>query len=294
MDQFKYWLLATRPKTLIASFMGVMVGGSIAHAFNDLICLVSLGGCLLFSLCIQIGTNFYNDYYDYIRGADNFRDIAPERFASSGRIEPIKIKNMATFVMIASFFLGVSVVFYAQASWLFYPFGIICIFCGYCYTGGIFPLAYNGLGDIFVVLFFGVGSVVGTFMLLSGTSAHSLWTVSSLGLAVGLVINNLLVVNNYRDFEQDKTVSKNTSVVLFGKKFGLFLYIVGIFLPPLICLSVDTSLWLTIFSLVPGVLGYRALIKAKVRSHFNLALRYSSASVLIFGVNLIAGLLLIT
>jgi 1,4-dihydroxy-2-naphthoate octaprenyltransferase len=166
------------------------------------------------------------------------------------------------------------------------PFGMICIASGYGYTGGPFPLAYRGLGDVFVILFFGLGSVLGTYHLLTIGESENLGIVTIIGFSLGLVINNLLVVNNYRDFENDKLVRKNTTVVLLGKKFGLFLFLVGVLLPPLFCILANQSFWPLSFTIILGLFSFRKLIAAESKCDFDFVLKLSALNVFISGVSM--------
>jgi len=278
------YFIAARPKTLVAAGVGVLVGASFGLNPSSLGSWLTLLGCLLFATLIQVATNFYNEYYDFLRGADVNRELAPVRLVASGLISPLKIRNFANFLMGFAFLVGGLTVLHAQASWLYLPFGMICIASGFSYTGGPFPLAYRGLGDVFVVLFFGLGSVLGTYHLLTIGESENLGIVTIIAFLVGLVINNLLVVNNYRDFENDKLVRKYTSVVLLGKKFGLFLFFVGVLLPPLFCISVNQSFWPLSFTIILGLFSFRKLVVAKSKNDFDFVLKLTASNVLITGV----------
>jgi 1,4-dihydroxy-2-naphthoate octaprenyltransferase len=278
------YFLAGRPKTLVAAGVGVVVGSSFGLNPSSLSSWLTLSGCLLFATLVQVATNFYNEYYDFLRGADKNRDLAPVRLVASGMISPLKIRNFANFLMGFAFLVGVLTVFYANGSWLYLPFGMICIASGYGYTGGPFPLAYRGLGDVFVILFFGLGSVLGTYHLLTIGESENLGIVTIIGFSLGLVINNLLVVNNYRDFENDKLVRKNTSVVLLGKKFGLFLFLVGVLFPPFFCILANQSFWPLSFTIILGLLSFSKLVVAQSKKDFDFVLKLTATNVLISGV----------
>lgn len=280
------YFIAARPKTLVAAGVGVLVGASFGLNPSSLGSWLTLLGCLLFATLIQVATNFYNEYYDFLRGADENRELAPVRLVASGLISPLKIRNFANFLMGFAFLVGGLTVLYAQASWLYLPFGMICIASGYGYTGGPFPLAYRGLGDVFVILFFGLGSVLGTYHLLTIGESENLGIVTIIGFSLGLVINNLLVVNNYRDFENDKLVRKNTTVVLFGKNFGLFLFLVGILFPPLFCILANQSFWPLSFTIILGLFSFRKLVAAESKCDFDFVLKLSALNVLISGVSM--------
>ena len=282
------YLIAARPKTLVAAGVGVLVGASFGLNPSSFASWLTLFGCLFFATLIQVATNFYNEYYDFLRGADENRELAPVRLVASGMISPLKIRNFANFLMSLAFLVGVLTVLYANASWLYLPFGIICVASGYGYTGGPFPLAYRGLGDVFVILFFGLGSVLGTYHLLTVGESENLGIVTIIAFSLGMVINNLLVVNNYRDFENDKLVRKNTTVVLLGKNFGLLLFLLGVLLPPLLCIWANQSFWPLSFIILLGLFSFVKLVAAKNKSDFDFVLKLSAIHVLGTGITMAA------
>ena len=282
------YFIAARPKTLVAAGVGVLVGASFGLNPSSFVSWLTLLGCLLFATLVQVATNFYNEYYDFLRGADKNRELAPVRLVSSGIISPLRIRNFANFLMAFAFLVGGLTVLYAQASWLYLPFGMICIASGYGYTGGPFPLAYRGLGDVFVILFFGLGSVLGTYHLLTVGESENLGIVTIIGFSLGMVINNLLVVNNYRDFENDKLVRKNTTVVLLGKNFGLLLFLLGVLLPPLLCIWANQSFWPLSFIILLGLFSFVKLVAAKNKSDFDFVLKLSAIHVLATGITMAA------
>jgi len=282
------YFIAARPKTLVAAGVGVLVGASFGLNPSSFVSWLTLLGCLLFATLVQVATNFYNEYYDFLRGADKNRELAPVRLVSSGIISPLRIRNFANFLMAFAFLVGGLTVLYAQASWLYLPFGMICIASGYGYTGGPFPLAYRGLGDVFVILFFGLGSVLGTYHLLTVGESENLGIVTIIAFSLGMVINNLLVVNNYRDFENDKLVRKNTTVVLLGKNFGLLLFLLGVLLPPLLCIWANQSFWPLSFIILLGLFSFVKLVAAKNKSDFDFVLKLSAIQVLGTGITMAA------
>lgn len=215
---FRDWIDAARPKTLPAAVVPILVGTAEAKrmGFFDwwpvLICLV-------FALLVQIGTNMANDYYDHIRGADTSDRVGPERLVASGRIEPRRMLWVSLAVFLLAFLIGLNLVSYRD--WSLLGVGIVSIVFGYGYTGGPFPLAYRGLGDVFVIFFFGLVATMGTVYVIVGEL-----TLSSafLGLMLGLLANNILVVNNYRDKETDLKANKMTLIARYGRNFGLAQY----------------------------------------------------------------------
>lgn len=217
-NNVKSWFLAIRPKTLPAALGPVFVGSALAfqaHGFRWLPALL----CLLFALLIQIGTNFANDYYDFLKGADTEERQGPRRMTATGRISLRKMKLMTAGVFFLAFLVGLGLVPYG--GWWLLGIGVLSILLGYGYTAGPFPLAYLGLGEIFVMIFFGWVAVGCTYLVQAGG-----FTLPAFlgGTAVGALSTNLLVVNNHRDVETDIKANKRTLAVRFGRAFSAFEY----------------------------------------------------------------------
>ena len=150
MSQLSIWLEATRPKTLSAAVAPVMLGSGLAYADGGFTWLPAVI-CLAFAVLIQIGTNFANDYLDGIKGTDTEARIGPQRAVASGLVAAAVMKWAAIGVLVLGFCIGLSLIVFG--GWWLLAVGIASVVCAWCYTGGPFPLAYNGLGDVFVVLF---------------------------------------------------------------------------------------------------------------------------------------------
>lgn len=213
------WIIASRPKTLLAAFVPVIIGSSLAIAqgkFNALAAAVAL----ICSLLIQIGTNFVNDLYDYLAGTDTEERVGPTRVLAAGLVSVGEMKTAIAFVFGLTFLLGLYLVY--LGGWIILLIGILSILAGIAYTAGPFPLAYNGLGDIFVFVFFGLVGTVGTYYV----QALEINTLAVLtAIPVGALITNILIVNNYRDIETDRANGKNTLAVLFGRRFSRIQYL---------------------------------------------------------------------
>jgi len=285
------WLEAARPKTLPAALCPVVVASGLAFHHKGFEWQPALI-CLLFALLIQIGTNFANDYLDGVRGTDDENRIGPRRAVASGLIAPGRMKSVAISVLALAFFFGLLLIPFG--GWWLLSIGIASVLCAWLYTGGPYPLAYNALGDVFVVLFFGFIAVGCTYYVQTGT-----WhgAAAALGLACGLIINNLLVVNNYRDVEGDRLASKRTLVVLLGKRFGLVQYLGSCLVSLLILLFLafadsDFTLLLGALPLFYGALQVRHLRGASSLEDFNRILRNSGLVVAAFGVLTSIGLVL--
>jgi len=207
----KIWLDATRPRTLPAAVAPVLVGSALAWHDGRLI-PAAAAYCLGFALLVQIGTNFANDYYDFVRGADTADRVGPRRAVAAGLVAPATMRAVMFGVFAAAFLTGLGLVAWG-GPWLI-AVGAASILCGIAYTGGPFPLAYHGLGDIFVFVFFGLVAVGGTYFVQAG----ALTTDALLaGAPVGLLAANILVVNNYRDAATDAAANKRTLVVRLGR-----------------------------------------------------------------------------
>ncbi len=215
---WRHWLEAARPKTLPVAVIPVMVGTALAAAHRS----ADFGKatiCLLFALLVQIGTNFANDYFDYVKGADTAGRVGPRRAVAAGLIAPRAMLRATWLVLGVAFAVGLLLV--REGGWILLPIGVGSILCALAYTGGPFPLGYHGLGDVFVFIFFGLVAVGTTFYVQAGGLAPE---AISCAAAIGLLAANILVVNNYRDAETDALAGKKTLVVRFGRKFALWQY----------------------------------------------------------------------
>lgn len=223
---FKYWVIAARPKTLPVSMAPVIMSlafASISVKINWLPAII----CLVFAVMAQILSNFVNDYADGIKGADNER-LGPQRMVASGLISPQKMRKGILLWGVLTFVIGCTLLYWG--GWILLPFGIVILLCALAYSAGPFPLSRHAFGDIAVVLFYGIAPVALTFFIQTGFINNQI-TVA--GLAVGIVANNLLIVNNYRDAEQDLKNGKNTTVTLFGKRLMKIVY----YLNPIVAIA---------------------------------------------------------
>jgi 1,4-dihydroxy-2-naphthoate octaprenyltransferase len=278
------WLLAARPKTLVASVIPVSLGVSLAFNQHRELSFCLIGMCLTFAVLVQIATNFANDYFDFVRGADEHRTLGPQRFSSKGLIQGVHLRNISFLLLILAFALGVFIMETSGSSRFLLLVGISSVICAIAYTGGPFPLAYNGLGDVFVILFFGFIAVGVTHYVLL-TDAGEMWIPNWLiPMGTGFMINNLLVVNNYRDRKTDQKVNKNTSVVLLGKNFGLALYFCGYLIPCVLCPLIENRIRLVTVLFPFGLYLVFRLSRAKEKSDYSFLLSSSAISVLFFGI----------
>lgn len=224
------WLEAARPRTLPAAVIPVLVGTALAAA-HGAANYASAGVCLGFALLVQIGTNFANDYFDFVQGADTPARVGPRRAVAAGLIAPRTMLAATWLVLGLAFAVGLLLV--REGGWVLLPVGLVSIVCAVAYTGGPFPLGYNGLGDVFVFIFFGLVAVCATFYVQAGVVTPD---VVSCAAAIGLLAANILVANNYRDAETDARAGKRTLVVRFGRKFAVWQYglshLVALLCPP--------------------------------------------------------------
>ncbi len=231
----KKWVEAMRLRTLPVSVAGVLAGCACAilqHGFSWLPALL----CLLFALSAQIASNFGNEYYDFKNGVDRKGRDGFRRGVAEGDITPQAMKR-ATYAMLGiAAFIGCLLLFYGGL-WLV-PIGCTILLFALAYSAGPYPLSHHGLGDITVVLFFGVVPVTLTCYLQTSTWENfSLLLTTS--LSIGMLAANVLIVNNYRDMEDDMAVGKCTTVVIFGRKTMERVYLLsGIF-----AMFLMTPLW---------------------------------------------------
>ena len=224
MSPLQAWWLAIRPKTLPAATAPVLVGA--AHAFRESAfqagpALAALVGALL----IQIVSNLANDFFDFKKGADTDERLGPPRVTQQGLIsEKGVLTGLALCVGLA---LAVGSYLVLVGGWPIVAVGLVSLLCAVAYTGGPYPLGYNGLGEIFVFVFFGPVAVAGTVYVQSGR-----WEPAALlaGVPIGLLCANILVVNNVRDWETDAKAGKRTLAARFGRDLGVRLYAANLIL----------------------------------------------------------------
>ena len=220
----KHWILASRPKTLWAGACPVILGTAMAFEAEALHVASALAA-LIGAILIQIGTNFANDYYDGLKGTDDENRKGPPRAVASGFISAAAMKRAIVVTMLLVFVPGAYIMWRGGVPFLI--IGVVSILSGIAYTGGPYPLAYNGLGDIFAFVFFGPVAVAGTYYLQAYAVPSE---VLIAGLAPGLFSVAILTINNLRDIEGDATSGKRTLPVRFGPNFARAEYIVSLFL----------------------------------------------------------------
>ncbi len=291
VSKFNLWVTASRPKTLPAAVTPVIVGSAIAGFEHKFVFMPALFA-LVISLLIQIGTNFVNDLYDFLKGTDKPDRVGPQRLLTSGLISPDEMKRAIYLTFGSAFFLGLYLV--CLGGWIVLLIGVLSIAAGINYTAGPFPFAYNGLGDIFVFIFFGIVATVGTYFVQAlSFSPLALWA----SIPVGLLITNILVVNNYRDVDEDKLANKKTLAVRFGKAFARSQYLVSIVISYAVLFFIyfnyQTSLWIFLPLLsIPLAAKLIRMIYTLTGSSLNKTLALTGIFSTIYGLLFAIGLLL--
>ena len=238
INRLKIWIEAARPKTLWASIAPVIIGTAMAYSdgkWDPVIAMLTV----LSAMMIQIGTNYANDYYDYFKGADTKERIGPVRATGSGLVKPEVMKK--AFLMAFGLAIVFGLYLITRGGWPILIIGTFSVLFGLLYTGGPFPLGYKGLGEIFVLIFFGPVAVGGTYYLQ--TLDINLIVILA-GLSPGLISTALLTVNNLRDIHTDEKAGKRTLAVRFGPIFARIEYLLSILiacLMPLILLIMDPA-----------------------------------------------------
>jgi 1,4-dihydroxy-2-naphthoate octaprenyltransferase len=287
-DPLRTWIAAARLRTLPAAVVPVAVGTACAAASGGVAlgpALAALGG----ALAIQIGTNFANDVFDAERGADGPDRIGPLRAVAAGLITAGAMKRAMIAAFGAATLLGVYLV--AIAGWPVVAIGVASVLSGIAYTGGPWPLGYHGLGDLFVLVFFG-------FVAVCGTAFVQLGRVPDLAIAasvpVGALATAILVVNNLRDRVTDERAGKHTLAVRLGRRGALIEYAalvaVAYAVPAALAAGGRLALALPLLSAPIGAARVRALIAAGDGPAFNHCLAATAQLLLLFGGLFAAGL----
>lgn len=286
----KIWLMAARPPTLPAAVVPVLVGSAAVAgmAFRPL----PFVAALLAAVLIQIGTNFANDYFDFHKGADTAERLGPVRVTQSGLLPPSTVRAAMIVVFGLAALIGLYLVL--VGGWPILAIGLLSIAAGVLYTGGPYPLAYHGLGDLFVFIFFGLVAVCGTAYLHTGTIPPAAWFAA---LPVAMIVTAIIVVNNLRDIDTDRLAGKHTLAVLLGRRATraeyLALVALAYLLLPLGVLLGLMSAWalLPLLTLPLAVQMVRTVLAEQGRP-LNRALAGTGRLHLLFGALFALGLLL--
>ena len=217
------WLLAARPQTLTAALAPVVVGTALA-LHDGVLAPLPAFAALVGATLIQVGTNFANDYYDFVRGGDTADRVGPPRVTQAGILAPETVKRGMWTVLGAAMLVGAYLVW--VGGWPIVWIGLSSLACAVLYTGGPFPLAYHGLGDVFVFVFFGLVAVSGTYYVQGLAWPPDVFLA---GTALGALSTAILVANNLRDIETDAKVGKRTLAVRLGTRGSQVEYLMMLF-----------------------------------------------------------------
>jgi len=286
----KPWILAIRPKTLPAGILPVIVGSALAY-HDGVFSLLPASIALICAVLIQILTNFINEIYDFRKGADTNERLGPTRTVASGIITEQTMIRASVYVAMLTFALGMVLVYLSGIPILI--IGLLSLIMAWAYTGGPYPLAYKGLGEIFVLLFFGIAAVCGTYFAQSG-----LWTLPALltSLSLGLLSANLLSINNIRDIETDIKAHKMTIATRVGRKNAELLLTIQTVISyiPLFILLFRGYNFFILLPILSLPFAFRVLrsVKNGIGKELNYSLQLSASLLLLFGILLAIGLLL--
>ncbi len=290
-NSLKAWVLAARLKTLTGATVPVLIALSLAYkemgveTFKPVPALL----CLLFALVMQIDANFINDYFDFVRGNDNETRLGPKRACAEGWIgvKPMKWGILLTTLLACA--IGTPLLFYAGMKMLL--IGLLCVLFCFLYTTS---LSYLGLGDLLVVLFFGLIPLCTTYYIQTGQVTLEAFLLS---LACGFVIDTLLLVNNYRDIENDAKANKRTLVVRIGAANGLRAYLICGIIP----LAISSyflfsgrifALLIPLIYLFSHIRTYRKMKRIERGKELNVILGETARNIFIYGLSLSVGILL--
>ena len=224
VNSLKAWILAARPKTLTGAAVPVMIGIACAVAMYGWcgIRVVPAVLCMLFALIMQVDANFINDYFDFMKGTDDEQRLGPKRACAQGWITASAMRSGLFVTTLLACIVGLPLVYYG--GWEMIMVGLACVVFCFLYT---ISFSYIGLGDLLVLVFFGIVPVCMTYWLTAPPTALTPipFAVVLMSIACGLIIDTLLVVNNYRDIENDRRTGKLTLIVRIGERGGLVLYL---------------------------------------------------------------------
>ena len=236
MKQLKIWLECFRLRTLPVSMSGVIIAIGLAKWYHHFQWVPAML-CLLFALLAQIASNTANEYFDYLKGTDKPGRVGPRRGVTEGDIKPTTLRNVTFGLLALAGVVGCCLIPYG--GWWLLPVGIIIVLAALAYSTGPYPLSYHGLGELMVFIFFGLVPVNLTYYVMSLRYDP---LVILFSITIGLLGVNVLLVNNYRDVEDDRAAGKRTSVVIFGRKPAALAYLINGYAG----MAVLTALWVMI------------------------------------------------
>lgn len=222
VKKIKIWIECARLRTLPVSVAGVVAACALALR-HGVFAWVPAVLCFVFAVLAQVVSNFANEYYDFKRGADKKGRVGPRRGVTEGDIKPDTLRAVTFVTLLVACLVGCCLIPFG--GWWLIVVGIFIAIFALAYSAGPYPLSYHGLGDVAVLLFFGIVPVNLTYYVQSGVLYDP--TVLLASVAIGLMGVNVLVVNNYRDMDDDRDVGKRTTVVIFGRKIMAMVYLLN-------------------------------------------------------------------
>ena len=280
-NSWRAWLLAARPKTLTGAAVPVMIGLSLAAVSETVFRCLPAILCLLFAFIMQIDANFVNDYFDFMKGNDDETRLGPKRACAMGWVDAHSMRRAIGITTLLACITGLPLVIYGGMEMVL--IGLVCVVFCFLYTT---HLSYVGMGDVLVLVFFGIIPVCIPYYLIT----HSYtWEVGAASVACGLVIDTLLMINNYRDIENDKRVGKNTLAVRLGKQGSRIMYLLlGIVACLLgIVFTVNGHPWATILPLgylLLHVITYRRMVRIDHGRALNQILGETARNMFVYGL----------
>lgn len=286
------WIMAVRPRTLSLSMTPVAVGAALAWAAEGEIHWPAVLAALVGSMFIQLGTNLHNDAVDFERGGDGPDRVGPPRVTASGLLDATMVKRGAAACFAMAALMGFYLVF--VGGWPILLLGVLSILSGWAYTGGPLPIAYTPLGELFVVAFFGEGAVCGTYWLCTASLGPA---AIAAGLALGLLAGAVLLVNNYRDTEEDARMGRRTLAIAAGPSLTIRIYAGLMLLPfallPLIGRALPRGhVWPALVTLPLALALIRRFVHEPRGQGFNRILAQTAQIQFLFGLLLCLGLVL--
>ena len=282
MDNKSKWIKAIRPKTLTGALAPVLIGGMLAlHDVGDSFRWLPFILCVVFALMMQIDANLANDYYDYLKGSDDEERLGPKRAVASGWITPQAMKRALWIVTVIACLIGLPLAY--LGGWWLIGIGIACVVFCFLYST---LFSYIAMGDLLVLIFFGIVPVGFTYYLQTGE-----WTlpVTLCAIANGLVTDNLLIVNNYRDIDQDRKHNKRTLVVLIGRQSAFWLYValgvIAVILSIIALYLLGCNIWMPLLGVYLGIHFLTAArMHRRIGRDLNLTLAETARNILIFAL----------
>lgn len=235
--QVKIWVEAIRLRTLPVSLSGVVMAIGIAAWHNRFKWIPALL-CIVFALLSQVVSNLANEYYDYKRGADKKGRVGPRRGVTEGDIKPTTLRNVTYITLATACLVGCGLIPYG--GWQMIPVGVLIGVFALAYSAGPYPLSYHGLGELTVFLFYGLVPVIFSYYVIAGRM-DAMAVLG--GITIGFMGVNVLLVNNYRDMDDDLEAGKRTAVVIFGRKLASIAYLFNGFM----AIAMLSPLWLMIY-----------------------------------------------